>query len=337
MLLICTDASRRDLRALDDCTMDMEFGDGGGDANTFELRMPVASAPEGLTFGSLVYVDGTEYGGIVDDVGSDTTGRIHKAVYGGRTWHGVLEGRVLRPDRGADYLSVSGEANAVLLQLVHRMGLAGLFAVDASDSGIRVGYRFARYVAGYAGLRAMLASAGAKLAMRWDGGKVVLSAMPRRDWSREEFEGRRTPIKIKQASRPVNHLVCLGKGELAQRTVIDLYADESGNVSKTQSMFGVDEVERAYDYSSAEDADLEQEGIKRLKELQHLRRAGAAAERGLRRRRRRGRAREPSRGLRDGDHSAQGRDHRQARGDVLVRGGRRVLSPGDNGALMAAR
>ena len=224
MLLICTDASRRDLRALDDCTMDMEFGDGGGDANTFELRMPVASAPEGLTFGSLVYVDGTEYGGIVDDVGSDTTGRIHKAVYGGRTWHGVLEGRVLRPDRGADYLSVSGEANAVLLQLVHRMGLAGLFAVDASDSGIRVGYRFARYVAGYAGLRAMLASAGAKLAMRWDGGKVVLSAMPRRDWSREEFEGRRTPIKIKQASRPINHLVCLGKGELAQRTVIDLYA-----------------------------------------------------------------------------------------------------------------
>ena len=144
MLLICTDASRRDLRALDDCTMDMEFGDGGGDANTFELRMPVASAPEGLTFGSLVYVDGTEYGGIVDDVGSDTTGRIHKAVYGGRTWHGVLEGRVLRPDRGADYLSVSGEANAVLLQLVHRMGLAELFAVDASDSGIRVGYRFAR-------------------------------------------------------------------------------------------------------------------------------------------------------------------------------------------------
>ena len=61
--------------------------------------------------------------------------------------------------------------------------------------------------------------------------------------------------------------MCLGKGELAQRTVIDLYADESGNVSKTQSMFGIDEVERAYDYSSAEDADLEQEGIKRLKEL----------------------------------------------------------------------
>ena len=59
MLLICTDASRRDLRALDDCTMDMEFGDGGGDANTFVRRMPGASAPEGLTFGSLVYVDGT--------------------------------------------------------------------------------------------------------------------------------------------------------------------------------------------------------------------------------------------------------------------------------------
>ena len=234
MLLICTDASRRDLRALDDCTMDMEFGDGGGDANTFELRMPVASAPEGLTFGSLVYVDGTEYGGIVDDVGSDTTGRIHKAVYGGRTWHGVLEGRVLRPDRGADYLSVSGEANAVLLQLVHRMGLAGLFAVDASDSGIRVGYRFARYVAGYAGLRAMLASAGAKLAMRWDGGKVVLSAMPRRDWSREEFEGRRTPIKIKQASEAGAKVInlCSGENSLSFLKEIAKAITDSGRAKK---------------------------------------------------------------------------------------------------------
>lgn len=268
MRLICTDASWRDLCALGECTMDMEFGDGGDDANTFELRIPVGSAPDGLAFGSLVYVDGTEYGGVVDDIGSDTTGKVHKALFGGRTWHGVLEGRVLRPDRGADYLSVSGEANAVLLQLVHRMGLAGLFAVDASDSGIRVSHRFARYVAGYTGLRAMLAPAGAKLAMRWDGGRVVLSAAPRRDWSSEEFEGRRTPIRINLASRPVNHLVCLGKGDLAARTVVDLFADEDGNVSKTQTLFGVDEVELAYDYSSAEDDELEEQGRKRLAELQ---------------------------------------------------------------------
>lgn len=269
MHLICTDASWRDLCALKDCTMDMEYGDGGDDANSFELRVPVATAPGGLSFGSLVYVDGTEYGGIVDDVGSDATGKIHKALYSGRTWHGVLEGKVLRPDAGQDYLSASGEANAVLLSLVHRMGLASLFAVDASDSGVRVAaYRFARYVAGYTGMRAMLASAEAKLTMRWDGGKVVLSAAPRRDWSREEFEARRTPVRINLASRPVNHLVCLGKGDLAQRSVIDLYADEDGAVSRTQTLFGADEVALAYDYSSAEDDELEEQGRKRLKELQ---------------------------------------------------------------------
>lgn len=277
MHLICTDDRRRDLCALRDCSLDMEYGDGGDAANTFELRVSTASAPKGLSFGSLLYVDGTEYGGVVDDVGSDTVGRAHKAVYRGRTWHGVLERKVLRPDPGADYLTVDGEAHAVMLALVHRMGLDGLFAVDASDSGFRVSYRFARYAAGYTGLRAMLASTSRKLVMRWDGNRVVLSAKPVRDWSGDEFEARRTPLRINMAGRPVNHLVCLGKGELSQRTVIDLYADADGNVSKTQSLFGLDEVELAYDYSSAEDAELEEQGTKKLMELQQASTCDVAA------------------------------------------------------------
>ena len=57
MLLICTDASRRDLRALDDCTMDMEFGDGGGDANTFELLMRPANASASFPSTSRTVID----------------------------------------------------------------------------------------------------------------------------------------------------------------------------------------------------------------------------------------------------------------------------------------
>lgn len=66
----------------------------------------------------------------------------------------------------------------------------------------------------------------------------------------------------------VNHLICLGTGELAERQVIHLYADTSYTISKTQTIFGVDEVAAVYDYSSAESLEeLEKGGIQRLREL----------------------------------------------------------------------
>ena len=57
-------------------------------------------------------------------------------------------------------------------------------------------------------------------------------------------------------------------GELAARTVIHLYADEAGDVSRTQTLFGADEITEKYDYSNAEAADLEEKGIERLREMQ---------------------------------------------------------------------
>ena len=185
------------------------FGDRGGGANTFELRMPVASAPEGLTFGSLVYVDGTEYGGIVDDVGSDTTGRIHKAVYGGRTWHGVLEGRVLRRTGARTTYPSPAGTNAVLLQARPQDGprqavrRRRVGQRDPRRLPVRALRRRLRGPARHARVRRREARHALRTAARW-----CSRPCPRRDWSREEFEGRRTPIKIKQASRPVNHLVC---------------------------------------------------------------------------------------------------------------------------------
>ena len=46
------------------------------------------------------------------------------------------------------------------------------------------------------------------------------------------------------------------------------YADAAGNVSHTQSLFGVDEISALYDYSNADEEKLEEEGKKKLKEYQ---------------------------------------------------------------------
>jgi hypothetical protein len=65
----------------------------------------------------------------------------------------------------------------------------------------------------------------------------------------------------------VNHLVCLGTGELKDRIVIDLYADEEGNISESQTITGIDEITEIYDSSGAERETLLESGKDRLKEL----------------------------------------------------------------------
>lgn len=49
----------------------------------------------------------TEIGGIIDAIKLNTeSGDI---TYSGRTWHGIMEGKVLCPDAGQDYLTLSGK------------------------------------------------------------------------------------------------------------------------------------------------------------------------------------------------------------------------------------
>ena len=50
----------------------------------------------------------------------------------------------------------------------------------------------------------------------------------------------------------VNHLICLGQGELKNRQVIHLYANSNGVISTTKSITGINEIVETYDYSSVE-------------------------------------------------------------------------------------
>lgn len=261
---ICyTDASRVDVGVLRAASLNTTWGDSGND---FELTLDLA-APERLDYGALVYVEGTEWGGVVDErEASSSDGTI---MYRGRSWHGVLRDRVLCPDAGADYLTVSGEANAVLLSLVARMGLSDVMTAPSSGSGITVGHQFARYTDGYSGIRAMLAASGARLAVSYDSAaaRAVLSAVPVVDWT-DGPTSDVADVDVTRVSRPYNHLVCLGSGELRDRVVQHWYADASGKVSSTQTLFGVDERATTYDYTNAGADELSTEGPKKLAEYQ---------------------------------------------------------------------
>lgn len=260
MVLVVHDPERGDLRELMDFELDLAFG---SDENAFGLTCAEGLAP---AEGWHVFADGTEYGGIVDertyDAGREATGTV---TCKGRTWHGVLAGKRLLPDSGNGYLSVSGKAGDVLASLIGRMGLDALFSAAADDSQVR--HTFDRFCDGYSGLKALAKANGRKVAMRRRGGKVELSLPPVVDYA-SKVDSDLLDFTLTSVHRCVNHLVCAGTGELEERAVVHFFADAAGNISHTQSLFGVDEIAALYDYSNADEEKLEEEGRKKLQEYQ---------------------------------------------------------------------
>lgn len=262
MDLIYMNSQRQDVGVMKDYTLDLAFG---ADENDIECK--VTRSNHCCEVGFYLYLEGTEYGGIIDSIGVDTA--VGVITYSGRTWHGILESKVVEPDPGEDYLTVSGEANTVLASLVSRIGLGALFTTSTVASGINVSrYKMNRYIGGYEGIRKMLKASGAKLQIAFKDGMVELSAVPLVDYSQDEqFDTDQIDFSIKKNSCPINHVVCLGKGELKEREVIHLYADKNGTVSHTQSITGLSEVTAVYDYPNAESSEeLEQGGVDLLAE-----------------------------------------------------------------------
>lgn len=263
MDLIYMNAEREDIGVLLDYDFDMAFG---ADENDFECK--VAATARCCDAGYYLYVENTEYGGIIDAIANDTASK--EVTYSGRTWQGLLNSKILQPDSGQAYLVVSGEANAVIAALLTRMGLDDLFEAASEASGITISsYQMNRYIGGYDGIIKMLKSVNAKLRFTFRGGKVILSAVPRHDWSQdEEFDSDLVDFQAKKNLNSVNHLICLGSGELQDRTVIHLYADGQGHISQTPTFTGLDEYAAVYDYPNAESVDdLKADGIDKLKEL----------------------------------------------------------------------
>lgn len=231
-----------------------------GVENTWSLDVPL---PTPVSEGCLVYVDGTEFCGVVDDYETVTGSGV--ATISGRTVQGVLATNVICPPEGSDRLSVSGDANECIAAVLENVGLGLPFQAAAGESGVRVDCELDRFVDAYAGIASMLDASGAKLVVEVSGARVTLGAAPRR--VEVGYDGETSRVRVRR-SRAVNHLVCLGSGELQEREVIHLYADEHGNVGTTQRIFGMAHMAAVYDYNNADAAELRSEGEKKLSEMQ---------------------------------------------------------------------
>lgn len=261
MDLIYTDKNRVDIGVLSAYAFDLSFG---ASENDFEITLNANN--DVLVDGAFVYIEGTEYGGRVDMKKASTNGEA--ITFGGRTWHGVLNSKIIEPYLGKDYFTASGEANSVLAELIMRLELKGLFVAAENNSGVNISnYQFKRYCKGYDGIRDMLASVNAKLKIEWVNRNVVLSAVPIVDYTKYPIDGDVATLTVESHKNKVNHLICLGKGELAAREVKHLYVDNNNNIVDYLYFTGLDEVADVYDNSNTED--LRADGLKRLEELRN--------------------------------------------------------------------
>lgn len=155
------------------------------------------------------------------------------------------------------YLIISGDANACIGFILYRSGLSALFEASDAVAGVNINqYQFNRYTDAYSGIQKMLSSAGLKPVFTFRNGKVIVSAAERYDFTvDEEFDSGLIDFRAKKNYKTVNHLICLGTGELENRTVVHLYADTDGNISQTQTQFDLDEYAAVYDYSNVESED----------------------------------------------------------------------------------
>lgn len=258
-VLIYTDAARADAGAIRTFSLDMAFG---SDEQNFEASF---SVPQ-LSGGELLYIDGTEYGGIIDSITQSTETDV--TVYKGRTWHGMLAGKVVKPPVNQDHYTLSGDANTCIRSLLSYVGLSSVLTGRSTASGINISsYKFDRFTNAYSGLLRMLNSADAVLRIERHDGITELWAETRNTIT-DEADSDIMDFSLTDSHRVVNHLVCTGEGELKQRVVVDIYADASGNVSTTQTLTGVDEIAKVYDYNNADAAELTTKGIAELRKYQ---------------------------------------------------------------------
>lgn len=221
-----------------------------------------------LSTATYLYIPGTEYGGIIDSIAHNTSD--DSIVASGRSFRGLLNSKIIAPDSGQDYKVVSGNLAEILDSILAENNLDYLYMIDPALTWITLSnYQIARYCSVLYLLNALEVKTGLSLYLAWSARyhKVVITYRQPVDWTSKSLYVQ-ADITTTLTSHKVNHLICLGSGELKDRMRVDLYADTQGGISTVQSITGADEYTQVYDYPNTKDVDeLTTSGTTKLKEL----------------------------------------------------------------------
>lgn len=267
-MVILANENLRELGAIKDANITVDLN---GD-RTFSVQIARSNWRPELTFSSFIYIMGTEYGGIVGEILTDTT--LDYVELKGMSWRGRLAKKIIQPPTGSDYKTVSGELHTILKSLIEPE-FDGLFVVSQEDTGISVNnYQFDRYCTLYDGLVKMLKSKWYRLQLSFrreqgEPGYLFVEAVPIVDFSNRIELSRDCQLNYTMDDKRdgVNHLIVAGKGELQDRNVLHLYVQEDGSIGTQQYYTGLREVAEVYENTSTETDELWSKSEERLQEL----------------------------------------------------------------------
>ena len=270
MDVILADKDRKELRFLEESDVDIDIGD----TNDFEISFSVERWSGDIRTGCFVYIPETEFGGIVGELASSTA--ENKIYVRGDTWRGLMKKKVIEPAAGEDYKKVSGELNTAIKSLIQEAKMDSLFEVAEDDTGITIeNYQFERYCTLLDGIETMLSSKGYRLEIRYVQqnlpavGCVKLRAVPALDHSSttEFSQDNNMEFTVSDYKRGINHLICLGKGELKDRIVRHLYVQKDSTIGNTPYYSGCEERTDIYESERSEERELIENGKEHLRGL----------------------------------------------------------------------
>lgn len=267
-MVILANENLRELGAIKDANVTVDLN---GD-RTFSVQIARSNWRPELTFSSLIYIMGTEYGGIIGEALTDTT--LDYVELKGLSWRGRLAKKIIQPPTGSDYKVVSGELHTVMKELIEPE-FDGLFVVSQEDTGISVNnYQFDRYCTLYDGLVKMLKSKWYRLQLSFrreqgEPGYLYIEAVPIVDYSNRIELSRDCQLNYTMDDKRdgVNHLIVAGKGELQDRNVLHLYVQEDGSIGTQQYYTGLREIAEVYENTSTETDELQSKAEERIREL----------------------------------------------------------------------
>lgn len=267
-MVILANSDLRELGAVKDANLAVDLN---GNRN-FSLQIARSYWRPELTFSSLIYILGTEYGGIIGEVLTDTT--LDYVELKGLSWRGRLAKKIIEPPAGSDYKVVSGELHTVMKSLIEPE-FDGLFVVSQEDTGISVSnYQFDRYCTLLDGVNKMLKSKWYRLKLSFrreqnEPGYLYIEAVPITDFSNQIELSRdcRLNYTMDDKRDGVNHLIVTGKGELQDRNILHLYVQENGEIGTEQYYTGLQEVAEVYENTSTETDELMSAAEDRLRSL----------------------------------------------------------------------
>ena len=273
-MVILADPNRKELGSIQNANVTVDLN---GNRN-FSVQIARSNWIPELTFSYYIYIPGTEYGGIIGQVLTDTT--LDYVELKGHSWRGRLAKKVIEPPAGQDYKKVSGELHTVMKNMIEpafggNEGTGSIFYVPDTDTGVTVSnYQFDRYCTLLDGITKMLKSKGYKLQITFrrnagEPGKVFVEAVPIVDYSPEIELSKDCQLNytMEDIRDGVNHLVVTGKGELQDRNVLHLYVQKDGSIGKKQYYTGLDEIAEVYENTSTETEELEKTSTEKLQEL----------------------------------------------------------------------